>query len=82
MNSDARTGRGPDDMGDDEQESEVAEWKQYIEDPPANLVIAEDNDDDAAQAMDWADRHPRQVAEPDEDDTPAEEAAIHEIPGR
>jgi hypothetical protein len=66
-------------MGDDEQESEVAEWEQYIEDPPDNLVIAEDNDDDAEQAMDWADRHPRQVAEPDEDDTPAEQSAIHEI---
>jgi len=67
-------------MGNDEQESEVAEWEQYIEDPPDNLVIAEDNDDDAEQAMDWADRHPRQVAEPDEDDTPAEQSAIHEIP--
>ena len=83
MNSDASTsGRGPDDMGDDEQETEVAEWEQYIEDPPDDLVIAEDNDDDAEEAMDWADRHPRQVAEAgaDEDDRPAEESAIHEIP--
>jgi len=70
-------------MGDDEQESEVAEWKQYIEDPPeGELPVAENNDDDAQQAVDWAERHPRQVAEPAEDDTPAEEAAIHEIPGR
>jgi hypothetical protein len=30
--SDARrTGHGPDDMGDDEQESEVSEYEQYIE---------------------------------------------------
>jgi hypothetical protein len=83
MNSDDRTGPGPDDMGDDEQESEVSEWEQYIEDPPeGELAVAEDNDDDAEQAVDWAERHPRQVAEPEQDDTPAEEAAIHEIPGR
>jgi hypothetical protein len=84
MNSDDRTaGPGPDDMGDDEQESEVAEWEQYIEDPPeGELPVAEDNDDDAEEATDWADRHPRQVAEPAEDDRPAEESAIHEIPGR
>ena len=69
-------------MGDDEQETEVAEWKQYIEDPPENFAITEDNDDDAGQAQDWADRHPRQVAEDAEDDTPAEQSAIHEIPGR
>ena len=49
-------------MGDDEQETEVAEYEQYIEDPPDDLVIAEDDDDDAEQAMDWADRHPREVA--------------------
>jgi hypothetical protein len=82
MNSDTTTqGRGPDDMGDDEQETEVAEWEEYIADPPdGELVIAEDNDDDAEAATDWAARHPRQVAAPDEDDTPAAEAAVHEIP--
>jgi hypothetical protein len=69
-------------MGDDEQETEVTEWEEYIEDPPeGELTVAEDNDDDAEQAQDWADRHPRQVAEPDEDDTPAEQSAMHEIPG-
>jgi hypothetical protein len=83
MNSEPGTaGYGPDDMGDDEQESEVSEWEQYIEDPPeGELPVAEDNDDDAEQAADWAERHPRQVAQPEEDDTPAEESAIHEIPG-
>jgi hypothetical protein len=83
MNSEPGTaGYGPDDMGDDEQESEVSEWEQYIEDPPeGELPVAEDNDDDAEQAVDWAERHPRQVAQPEEDDTPAEESAIHEIPG-
>jgi hypothetical protein len=81
MDSDTeRTGHGPDDLGDDEQDTEIAEYAQYIEDPPDDLVITEDNDDDAAQAQDWADRHPRQVARDNEgeDDEPAEEAAIHE----
>ena len=67
-------------MGDDEQETEVAEYQQYIEDPPDDLVIAEDDDDDAEQAMDWAGRHPREVATGtgEEDGEPAEQAAIHE----
>ena len=67
-------------MGDDEQETEVAEYQQYIEDPPDDLAIAEDDDDDAEQAMDWADRHPREVAADtgEEDGEPAENAAIHE----
>jgi hypothetical protein len=67
-------------MGDDEQETEVAEYQQYIQDPPDDLVIAEDDDDDAGQATDWADRHPRVVAADTgvEDDEPAESAAIHE----
>ena len=28
------TDHGPDDMGDDEQEAELAAYEQYIEDPP------------------------------------------------
>ena len=61
MTSDDRTtGAGPDDMGDDEQEFEIAEYEQYIEDPPdSGLVISEDDDDDAEQAEDWAETHPR-----------------------
>jgi hypothetical protein len=87
MNSDERpVGHGPDDMGDDEQEFELSEYKQYIENPPENLVISEDDADDAEEAQDWADRHPRQVVADDdtdgEDDEPAEQAAIHEIPDR
>lgn len=87
MNSDERSaGHGPDDMGDDEQEFELSEYQQYIENPPENLVISEDDDDDAEEAQDWADRHPRQVVADDdtdsEDDEPAEQAAIHEIPDR
>jgi hypothetical protein len=85
MTSDDRTaGRGPDDMGDDEQEFEIAEYEQYIEDPPdSGLAIAEDDDDDAEKDVDWAETHPRQVARDGEeaDDRPAESSAIHEIPG-
>jgi hypothetical protein len=81
------TDHGPDDMGDDEQETQLAGYEQYIEDPPdAGLVIAEDSDDDAEDAEDWIAAHPRRVeAEEEEDAEPddesAEEAAIHEIPG-
>jgi hypothetical protein len=85
MTSDDRTaGPGPDDMGDDEQEFEIAEYEQYIEDPPdSGLAIDEDDDDDGDKSVDWAETHPREVvrenAEPD--DRPAESSAIHEIPG-
>lgn len=89
MNADVwRTGTGPDDMGDDEQETEVAEYEQYVEDPPDDLVIAEDDDDDAGEAVDWAARHPRQAAADDkaapgeDDDESAEHSAVHETPDR
>jgi hypothetical protein len=94
MDNDPRTaGYGPDDMGDDEQEIDVAGYEQYIEDPPDDLVIAEDNDDDAEAAADWAARHPRAVAhdeeprageledEPAKEDEPAEQSAMHETRG-
>jgi hypothetical protein len=78
-----RDGHGPDDMGDDAQETEVGEYAQYMEDPPADLVIVEDDDNDAVQATDWAARHPRACADAAlPDDKPAEESAIHEIRGR
>jgi len=85
MTSDDRAaGAGPDDMGDDEQEFAIAEYDQYVEDPPdSGLAIDEDDDDDGERAVDWAETHPREVtkenAEPD--DRPAESSAIHEIPG-
>jgi hypothetical protein len=75
-----RDGYGPDDMGDDAQETEVSEYEQYIEDPPEDLVIAEDDDNDAEQATDWAARHPRSAASAQEpDNKPAEESALHEF---
>jgi hypothetical protein len=94
MSSD-QFGHGPDNMGDDEQETEVAEYEQYIEDPPDDLLIAEDDDEDAGEAADWAARHPRAVErdddeepraaelddEPTREDEPAEQAAMHEIRG-
>lgn len=83
-------GHGPDDMGDDEQETELAAYKQYIEDPPDDLDIAEDDDDDAEAATDWAALHPRKVRAEEEraerdlkeqqediDDVGAEDAAMH-----
>jgi len=79
---DKRTGYGPDDMGDDAQETELAGYSQYIKDPPDDLVIAEDDDNDAEQATDWAARHPRASSEAGPDDKSAEESAIHETRGR
>jgi hypothetical protein len=77
-------GHGPDDLGDDEQEFEVEEYERYIEDPPADLEVAEDDDNDAEAAYDWADRHPA-AARHDEttlvnnqSDEAAEEAAVQE----
>jgi hypothetical protein len=80
---DKRSGHGPDDMGDDPQETEVAEYAQYIEDPPEDMVIAEDDDNDAERATDWAARHPWATSDSaGPDDKPAEESAIHETRGR
>jgi hypothetical protein len=76
-------GPGPDDMGDDEQESEIQEYQRYLDEPPDDLVIPEDNDDDAEQDVDWAARHPRaagRISEPD--DKSAEESAIRETRDR
>jgi hypothetical protein len=94
MSSDPKsTGYGPDDMGDDEQEAEVAGYEYYLEDPPDDLIITEDDDDDAEAAADWAARHPHAAAhdedeesvelddEPTEQNEPAEQAAMHEIRG-
>ena len=83
MDSDARLGQGPDDMGDDEQEFELSEYEQYIEDPPDDLVISEDDDSDAENAEDYAARHPSDATRPEvPDDQGAEDAAIHEVRGK
>ena len=67
-------------MGDDEQEFEITEYEQYIEDPPDDLVIAEDDDSDAEEAGDWAAHHPRDATEPEVPDEAAEKTALHETP--
>jgi hypothetical protein len=77
-------GYGPDEMGDDEQEIEVTEWEKYVGDPPeGELVVTEDDDNDAQKAYDWAERHPRETgrdgdAEAGQDDEPAEHSAVRE----
>jgi hypothetical protein len=80
MSSDPRqTGPVPDDMGDDEQESEVEEYQRYIDDPVDDLVIEEDDDNDAEEAVEWAVRHPRSAGAAGEpDDQSAEQAAVRE----
>lgn len=70
-------------MGDDEQETEVAEWEKYIEDPPEGEVeVSEDDDNDAQEAYDWAERHPRETERDsdngDNGDEPAEHTAVRE----
>jgi hypothetical protein len=72
---------GPDDMGDDEQEFEAEEYERYIEDPPNDLVVTEDDDADAEDAQDWADRHPAAAGHDgtlvnDETGKTAEESAV------
>lgn len=68
------------DMGDDEQEDEILQYERYIEDPPANLVIREPDDQEicgisAAVRREWSRRE--QVHEDAvEDPRCAEEAAL------
>jgi hypothetical protein len=80
MTSDPRqTGPGPDDLGDDEQESEIEEYQRYLDEPPDDLVIAEDSDDDAKEAVEWAVHHPRAASTMSEpDDESAEETAVRQ----
>ena len=77
-----RAGPGPDDMGDDEQESDIQEYQRYLDDPPNDLVIPEDDDSDAEEAVDWAAHHPRAGGIVEPDDESAEESAIHETRDR
>ena len=76
-------GYGPDDMGDDEQEFETEEYERYIEDPPEDLPVTEDSDDDAEAAYDWAERHPTAAGRDGDpasvqQDESAEESAVRE----
>ena len=76
-------GYGPDNMGDDEQETEVAEWERYIEDPPEGELKVREDDDDAEEDYDWAERHPRDTGHNSDVDeaqgeVPAERSAVRE----
>ncbi|MCW2941884.1 MAG: hypothetical protein JWN00_4869 [Actinomycetia bacterium] len=70
--------RASDEMWDDEQAGEVSLYEKYIEDPPDDLVIAEDEEQGSIGITEWTaqeassrkDRLP-EVSEP------AEQAAIH-----
>ncbi|MEV0647919.1 hypothetical protein AB0I28_21895 [Phytomonospora sp. NPDC050363] len=70
----------PDDMGDDEQETETALYERNIEDPPSELII--DTDDDGVVGIEeWLPMETRpgdarKEAE-ETDDRSAEEAAEH-----
>jgi hypothetical protein len=82
MTNDDR-GYGPDDMGDDEQDFETEEFERSIEDPPDDLEVTEDDDDDAEDAYAWAERHPAAAGHDgtlvnDRTDEAAEEAAVRE----
>jgi hypothetical protein len=76
-------GYGPDNMGDEEQELEAEEYERYIEDPPDDLKVTEDDDNDAEKAYDWAGRHPKAAGHDgtlvnDRSDEAAEESAVQE----
>jgi hypothetical protein len=83
MASDPRwAGPGPDDMGDDEQESEIQEYQRYLDDPLDDLTLTE-NDDNDEEAVDWAVHHPRAagaVGEPN--DESAGESSVRETRDR
>ena len=73
--------RGPDDdMGDDEQETDTALYERYIEDPPKDLEI-KDEDDGEVGIEEWLpmETRPGDARKQAEqaDDRPAEEAAEH-----
>ncbi|MFI6518280.1 hypothetical protein ACIBF1_22175 [Spirillospora sp. NPDC050679] len=74
-----------DDMGDDEQEFEIAETERYVEDPPDDLVI-EEPDEGPLEISEYereearpGDRTPSEQAE---DYVSAESDAVHELPRR
>ena len=70
------------DMGDDEQADEIRAYERNVEDPPDDLTIGyRENEDDGrlgiADELDqeWT-RRSQDAAEADEDDRPAEVAAM------
>ena len=66
-------------MGDDDQEDEVRAYERYIEDPPADLRIRnrEGDDDGRLGIAEELQLEPDRRDQVDDDDRPAEDAAIH-----
>jgi hypothetical protein len=78
-----RAGPGPDDMGDDEQESEIQEYQRYLDDPLDDLTTTESDDNDVEEAAEWAARHPRAAGTVNEPgDESAGESAVPETRDR
>ncbi|GLZ81179.1 hypothetical protein Afil01_59860 [Actinorhabdospora filicis] len=76
-------GRGPDDMGDDEQETDTSEWERFIEDPPEDMVIRAEPDGGEIGITEWMpmETRPGDARREAEEADPrsAEEAAEHVI---
>ena len=68
------------DMGDDPQESEVAEYELYEEDPPADRVIEEEPDGGEIGIGEYtaeeSSQRSRARERREDDERPAEEAAL------
>jgi hypothetical protein len=69
--------RVDDDMGDDEQASEINEYQTYIADPPEDLVISETDEQGSIGISEWTREEAPSRGRPVEDDErPAEESAM------
>jgi len=68
------------DMGDDPQETELAEYQQYEEDPPRDRVIEEEPDGGSLGISEWTAEESsvrsRARERREDDDRPAEQAAM------
>ncbi|MCW2884475.1 MAG: hypothetical protein QOE54_5765 [Streptosporangiaceae bacterium] len=69
--------RVDEDMGDDEQASEISQYETYIADPPDDLVITETDEQGSIGISEWAREEASSRERPAEDDErPAEESAM------
>jgi hypothetical protein len=69
--------RVDEDMGDDEQASMISQYESYIEDPPEDFVIEEDDDQGTIGISEWAREEASARDRPVvDDDRSAEESAM------
>ena len=72
--------RRDEDMGDDPQESEIAEYELYEQDPPNDLIIGEAPDGGSIGISEWTAEESsvrsRARERRDDDDRSAEQAAV------